>query len=846
MITKFKILLAFSFLISTVTGVKAETNLPKPRIGIISMINTTKDTRYDIICSTVTETISITLKLIGKYRVESISGINPYKETLRDAQRYAKEKKLDNMIFGKAYLNRDKNIVFEMSLYDKKKNKITITERAVAKSIFDIFNASDQLASNLVGRFSGYHIGFGVIQLKNNGEQGDFSVYIDNNFIAKNSFNIKKVLNGNRLVEIRQKRMLGEVTIFRKELDVKEDSTYNIGFSIPYLTEKEKQYLDGIKKKIRKEWNNGKDSETINRLFTKVLNLLDDISYSKAIKKEKDNFEELFAEYRIKENRRDIKDSFFTPDVALLNNAVTLYLNADSYLKPEYIKSGVEKNTALLANIFGIKASFYLSKQELKKAIASYGKIFEISTFISPVDYYQFNEEKNYIGNVISSRNKIDTNVVFPSFILTAALGLGGISGYFWYDNTGKKLADEGSNLYAQYEVSTDSDKLKNLHNEIKNKYTFANLAEITKWGGPVLSAIMAGVSVYAIINKLTAKKRVTGDRLAGYLGEKIKLSKAAYKGHKKINGKELIVITNPTGMMVYLNGKKYGNSPIRLKGLKENQVKITARDDWFKEVSEKVRLNKDRNIVFLKSGKSKKYPSDMETKSYTIENNGYFLSWKKVEGADHYIVQAGRIGEKKVLGDILYENYDVKGTEIVFKKKWNSKGYQVFRICAVNKNGIRSKWKEGSISTYISSKNYSKLKKSSYRALLFYIGIGGGISYDYGNFTVPVPVNSGLNISFGGNIYWGADVYYIFNAPPGYPVPVPSIILFNGFKKISHIFSALYLPLGSNSGAAMFGYGIAKNHFILSSLFEATFAFSSVNDPIAQAQALISVGYMF
>ncbi len=110
----------------------------------------------------------------------------------------------------------------------------------------------------------------------------------------------------------------------------------------------------------------------------------------------------------------------------------------------------------------------------------------------------------------------------------------------------------------------------------------------------------------------------------------------------------------------------------------------------------------------------------------------------------------------------------------------------------------------------------------------------------------MPVAVNAGLGVSFGGNVYWGLDVYYLFNAPPGYPVPVATVLFFNGFDNFSHKLSALYFPLGSNAGAAVFGYGIVKGHFILSYLLEATINYGAAGNPIAQAQASLSAGYVF
>ncbi|HEB13568.1 MAG TPA: PEGA domain-containing protein [candidate division CPR3 bacterium] len=53
----------------------------------------------------------------------------------------------------------------------------------------------------------------------------------------------------------------------------------------------------------------------------------------------------------------------------------------------------------------------------------------------------------------------------------------------------------------------------------------------------------------------------------------KLKAVKKVFKDYKDVKEKELIVITNPSGMKISLNDKNYGNSPVRIKGLKYREV---------------------------------------------------------------------------------------------------------------------------------------------------------------------------------------------------------------------------------------------------------------------------------
>ena len=52
----------------------------KTRVAIIPMENMVKDEQYSVICGTVTDTVELTLKLIGEYNVTRVDGVKPYED----------------------------------------------------------------------------------------------------------------------------------------------------------------------------------------------------------------------------------------------------------------------------------------------------------------------------------------------------------------------------------------------------------------------------------------------------------------------------------------------------------------------------------------------------------------------------------------------------------------------------------------------------------------------------------------------------------------------------------------------------------------------------------------------
>jgi len=201
----------------------------KPRVAIIIMKNTEGDERLDPICSTVTDTVELSLRLMGQYRLVRADYLDP-QEKMDAAKIFFNDFNIDNAIFGRAYMD-DGEYVLSMSVYDRSKDQITINKEERVHSVLDIFEASDNLAISLIEAFSGIHIGFGELLLVNEGERGDYLVYIDGSPAGENLASMS-VLAGKRKVEIRRKIDKGETILFSKQVEVKENETKRISFTL--------------------------------------------------------------------------------------------------------------------------------------------------------------------------------------------------------------------------------------------------------------------------------------------------------------------------------------------------------------------------------------------------------------------------------------------------------------------------------------------------------------------------------------------------------------------------------------------------------------------------------------
>lgn len=368
----------------------------KPRVALVPMFNTEEDDQIDFINEAIDDVVMLNLERIRMFVVSKTEVMDPYKEFIK-VKNYAKERRTDNIIFGKTFLDKKENIIIQMSVYDKVKNRIVLTRQAKVESIFEIFDAANDLIVVLVKEFAGMHIGFGIIELARTGEEGDFKVYIDGDFLGENIYRIKDVLNGIRYVEVRQDRMLGNEVIFGNDNWVYEDTVANIEFSIPYLIKKEAAVLTGLESTIVQSRKKRGQEDEVYYNFEKVIDLLEGVAYCKRLEEERERYRQMEVEYKLQVNRWKIEDNFLSPDKKIFDELVSIHNGAEGYLKPGVIREKAVENANLFYNILGVHAAYDFSQGEWKRGVSRYEQIERMSHELPASDYYQFETENEYV-----------------------------------------------------------------------------------------------------------------------------------------------------------------------------------------------------------------------------------------------------------------------------------------------------------------------------------------------------------------------------------------------------------------------------------------------------------------
>ncbi len=574
----------------------AQEELLKPRVGIIPMINTEKDEQYDPICETIDDTVILNIDLLRRYMVSKTERIDPFRDP-QILKKYSEENRLDNLVFGKLFLNKRGEIVFQMSVYDKIKDRITVTTEEKAKNIFEVFDTANRLVTSVVSEFSKMHIGYGDIDLENLGEHGYFSVFMDNEYIGENIYEIKQILNGSRTIEVHQDRMFGHELIYSEDIWVYEDTVSKASFAIPYLLEKEQAELERLEGTIREFQDKKGETERVLKGFDEVLGLLEDVSYCFRLIEEHDKFRQMEIMYKLQLNWWEIEDNFNSPKQKTFNELLNIYESVENYIDPASVQLKAMENANFLYNVIGANAVYDFFQGNMEKGLKRYEQIAGMTDKIPATHYHLFEDEKKFANDTTQKYIK-------KNFLLRAFSSL-----------------------------------------KLKKK-----------------------------LNK--------------YYGYRLKGSDELFNKYKNVSEKELIVLTDPQGMKVYVNDKYHGRSPLRIKRLSDERVNVKAEDPWFHAESMDFKLTEERNFLFLCSTVTDRIKNH---RAESIGQKSFKLSWNELSGAQRYSVQVDRRG-----GNFLepkFEKSDLKKSMHVFKKSLDEGTKYLYRVQAINENNIRSVW---------------------------------------------------------------------------------------------------------------------------------------------------------
>ena len=243
-----KTIIAAVFAVFACAAFAEISNIALPHVVIAGFANKTGDPSFDTPSTTATDSLALTIRLLGSYEIvasESAPPTGADKELLA----WCETESVDYVLYGSITAPKGGAQAYDLAVFDREKGKTTIRKTAKGSSIFDVFSCADTLTFAVIDAIAGRHVGFGSIAFEiANPEQSEGAAIIslDGTKIAEGFGKIECVVEGNHLVSVKQIHDKVTREIFLAEIEVAEGETATVIVEIPIETMRSQSQDAGI------------------------------------------------------------------------------------------------------------------------------------------------------------------------------------------------------------------------------------------------------------------------------------------------------------------------------------------------------------------------------------------------------------------------------------------------------------------------------------------------------------------------------------------------------------------------------------------------------------------------
>ena len=478
----------------------AQVVVETPRVTVLPVENATGRGQYEGAAVTVTDTISLTLELIGEYELVSLAGGRlPATVDPESVGEFAATEEIDNVIFGEIRLGSAGEIVFDMSLYDRGAGEVTFREQWVAERLLDLFSTTDILVQEFVSNFSGIRIGFGSLQFSPGRPGEGYRVFVDDTLAGRNVEELAQILIGERTVEVRQEGFTGEAVILEEEVTVEEGSRITFNLEFLDVIESDRNYVADLRGAIEQNLPHPRDLELVRTSMEELDAFFKEYPEVLQAEQERREYDQLRLDLARDYNRivahPYLQDGEFTLSEEKIDE---LLGRSVQFLEREYeseedgeeeesdiarqVQAEAERNVAALYELSLLGSAYYLSAEQYERIYNPFAAVAHI-TDRTTLPYRYFGLRTRTRSAALEYQRLDERRKPFWHWLvgLTGA-GAAGYGGYLYATDAPGQALDEVSELEDEYDAATDVEEVVRLRDEIDSKYNEANVLETLQW----------------------------------------------------------------------------------------------------------------------------------------------------------------------------------------------------------------------------------------------------------------------------------------------------------------------------------------------------------------------------
>ena len=211
-------------------------------VQIDPLENRSGEAQLDPLGAAVRDGMSLTLRLLGRYRVNTDAPASP-SYAPADLQERAVRDGVDNIIFGGISELEDGGYRISLSAYDRARDEITFQDEVTFGSLLDTFGVVDDITLSMVEGFSGIRLTFGSLEFEGPGGGEPITVVVDGVDLGSGQGGLDRVPAGDHQVIVRQERPLG-VWESTHDIVLETDERRTVLLETPVLTAEEAAILD--------------------------------------------------------------------------------------------------------------------------------------------------------------------------------------------------------------------------------------------------------------------------------------------------------------------------------------------------------------------------------------------------------------------------------------------------------------------------------------------------------------------------------------------------------------------------------------------------------------------------
>lgn len=210
----------------------------KPALQVDRLENSTNVEWLNALCDSVTESVSVTLRLSGQFLVSTDGHGTAAGD---DLNQRAFERGYSGIIFGSCgAIEEGYKIV--VSAFDASQGAVTYSVETEITSVLDSFGAAESIAEDIIEGYAGITLVFGEIELVTPESGEPFRINFNDVIFDHTRGVIDRIPIGRHEIDLIQNRPLGEFRM-TNTIEVSEDQTTMITPSLPLLTPEESQIL---------------------------------------------------------------------------------------------------------------------------------------------------------------------------------------------------------------------------------------------------------------------------------------------------------------------------------------------------------------------------------------------------------------------------------------------------------------------------------------------------------------------------------------------------------------------------------------------------------------------------